>query len=100
MPRDFTEYDWCERRRVCWRCRNDAEFRERYGAPATCPRGVRFGIVSAIRSRISEFMRTRSFGIGDTFAKLTRLFGVPHCRGCERRRRWFNRILPYKGRRA
>lgn len=35
-------------------------------------------------------------GLGDTIAAITAALRIPHCGGCERRRRWLNRLLPYR----
>jgi len=36
-----------------------------------------------------------SRGLGDTIAKLAKRLAIPLCRGCNRRRRWLNRLFPY-----
>jgi hypothetical protein len=35
-------------------------------------------------------------GFGDVVASATRVLGIPHCGGCEQRRQWLNRVLPFR----
>lgn len=39
---------------------------------------------------------TTSRGLGDSIAKWTTLLGIQPCGGCERRREWLNRWVPYR----
>ena len=38
----------------------------------------------------------RSRGLGDTVAKVTKLFGIAPCGGCRKRRQMLNRVFPYR----
>ena len=37
--------------------------------------------------------RSRPVGVGDIVARLTRRAGIAECGGCQRRKRWLNRIV-------
>lgn len=39
-----------------------------------------------------------ALGLGDSIAKITSFLGIPHCGGCERRRQWLNRWVPFRQR--
>jgi len=40
----------------------------------------------------------KSRGLGDTVAKMTKAVGIKPCGGCEKRRQWLNKKVPYKRR--
>ena len=40
----------------------------------------------------------RAQGLGDVAAKLAKRMRIKHCGGCERRRRWMNKLAPMRGR--
>ena len=39
---------------------------------------------------------TKSLGLGDTIAKLTKLIGIKPCKGCQERRKRLNERFAYK----
>ncbi len=43
-----------------------------------------------------EPLGTPSRGLGDTIAKVTKAVGIKPCGGCEERRDWLNKRVPYK----
>jgi hypothetical protein len=51
-----------------------------------------------LRKRIekTEIQETPSRGIGDTMGKVLSRAGLRPCGSCQSRRRWLNRIVPYK----
>ena len=48
----------------------------------------------AEKKRVSQSEKSRGFG--DSIAKLTKLFGIEPCGGCDQRRQTLNRLFPYQ----
>lgn len=48
-----------------------------------CPHGLPWGYVPPSR------------GVGDTFAKVVKVLGIPPCGGCKKRQTTLNKLLPY-----
>jgi len=43
-----------------------------------------------------DALGSKSRGLGDTIAKITKAVGIKPCGGCEKRREKLNALLPYK----
>lgn len=44
---------------------------------------------------VRPLRKTKSRGVGDTIAKVTRAVGIKPCGGCKKRQKWLNEALPY-----
>ena len=40
--------------------------------------------------------QTKSRGLGDTVAKMTKAVGIKPCGGCRKRQEWLNKAWPYR----
>jgi len=49
----------------------------------------------SLRKNRRKFAGKRSEGLGDTIAKITKLFGFKPCSACEKRRKALNKKVPY-----
>jgi hypothetical protein len=47
-------------------------------------------------SLYTRYDPSKSRGVGDTIAKITKKFGIKPCGGCKKRQAAFNKTIPYK----
>lgn len=50
----------------------------------------------SVKQVVTSGSKSKTQGLGDTIAKITKAVGLEPCGGCKKRQKWLNDKFPYK----